>query len=261
MRLMGVAEWPRYWVEHGWVQASLALTLALFCLVRLSTRPFAGIDYAVHFHGVVARADTDLHLPAGLADRVPYRSSVRLMNTGRFEIPEPDMPGGVVITVRPAPGILVGQVASAFVPSSSVAIEPVGPASVAVLVSTMGPGDWVDVDLLTDRWVTIDSVRVGYTSGRRVWAPRRRRLRPYDGAQWAADAIGLPIAAMAVVVVGRALPPEPTATLDVVAACCWFPLAAWLLLSLWGVMDHTVRFATRRLWPGHPRVFLRVDEG
>jgi hypothetical protein len=260
MRLMGLADWPRYWVDHGLVQVSLALTFALFCLVRLSALLFAGIDYAVHFHGVVSRAEQGLRLPAGQSERVPYLSSVRLMNTGRVEIPETDLPGGVIVTVRPVPAILVGQVASAYLPPESVAIEPVGPASVAVLPSTLRPGDWVDVDLLTDHWVTIDSVRVAYATDRRVRAPRRRRLRPYDGAQWAADAIGLPIAAIAVVLVGRALPAHPTATLDVVAAYAWFPLLAWLLLSLWGFLDHTLRFATRRRWQGHPRVYLRVDQ-
>jgi hypothetical protein len=179
------------------------------------------------------------------------------MNTGRSEITESDLPGGVVIAVRPPPGILVGQVASTCVPYGAVTLEPLGPASVSVLAEGLQPGDWMDVDLLTDRRVSIDSVRGQFVPPERQRVPRRRRLRPYDGTQLAVDLIGFPFAVTAAVLVARALPHTSETALDDAARYGWFLLAVWALMSLWGLMDQSLRYIGRSEWPGHPRVSLR----
>ena len=53
--LMVPTDWPRYWAEHEWLPAACVIgTVTLF---RLGTRPFAAIDYAIHFHGRSSASD------------------------------------------------------------------------------------------------------------------------------------------------------------------------------------------------------------
>jgi hypothetical protein len=254
MRRMALTDWPEYWMTHGWAQVGLFIaTFALFCLARLIPRAFAAIDYAVHFHGTHSARDGAQSLPPGHPVPVPYRASLRVMNTSGRDLTAPDLPDGAVITVRPKPDLLIALATSTTVPRATLSTEPVDPARVAVTAQRLRPGDWIDVDLLTDRPVYVDSLRA-HVTGRRTRPPRRRRLRYFDRAQLTADLIGLPLAVAAMVVVGNGLLRYSGTALDAAARYGWLFLALWAVMSLWGVMDQVVRYATRRRWRGHPRL-------
>jgi hypothetical protein len=215
---------------------------------------FAGVDYAVHFHGTHSTRDGARSLPPNRPAPALYRASLRVMNTGRRDVTDADLPRGAIITVRPPPRLLIAMVASTTVARATISTEPVDPARVAVTAHDLHPGDWMDVDLLTDRPVHVDGVRA-HLVGRRARPPLRRRVRHFDRDQLTADLVGLPIAVTTMIVIGNALSRYSSGTvLDAVARYLWLGLPVWAVMSLWGVLDQTVRYAGRRRWAGHPRL-------
>ena len=266
---------PKWLVDGGWVPLSAAIIALAGFLTTFARgrKPYKAIDYAVHFDDGNSRQDAQLTSRAlkypdfgwsapWTAQLQPdrsislYRSSLRIMCTGKSDIADEDVPGGIVIRVSPGPRYLYANVASRTVHASAVGLTKPFTNELAVSPRKFRPGDWFDVDLFTDQPVAISHVRAQITGGRRARHPKRVNLHIYDSEQWL-PRCGEAIASLAIAIltfINFPSEPDNSTTANLLGwlffvSFLWFCWAAWRLVAQAALMIHF-----RHTWLGHYRL-------